>query len=315
MHHPYYRGRPIGSLAALARMLRIPEVTLREAARAAPGCYRAYEGAVKRDGSPRVVFSVQQPLKAIQKRIKEQVLDRVHYPAYIQGGIKDSLNPRGVVNNAGLHASSAVILNEDIKEFFRSISCDAVFDLWMHFFHFPGDVAEILTQLTVKDGGLVLGASTSCHLANLALWRSEPLLAESVTGQGLKYSRCVDDITVSCRRRLSALEKGKLVADIRRTVRRADLHLKPGKHRIYTSSTRMLVNNHVVNTRVSLQASERSKIRAAVHQCEMLARDPKGADMLRNLLLTTEGRVRNLTRFHPTEGQRLLDRLSKLSSR
>lgn len=49
---------------------------------------------------------------------------------------------------------------------------------------FSDDVAEILTMLTTKDGGLPQGAVTSSFLANLVFWDYEPSLVEKLAFAG-----------------------------------------------------------------------------------------------------------------------------------
>lgn len=313
MDRPCYKLRPIGSAQVLARVLGCDEALLIKLAANASKYYRVAHELKKEDGSIRIVFSVQNPLKIVQKRIKKRLLDKVFYPAYLQGGIRDLDNPRDYVRNAEIHAGSIALINEDISNFFPSISREVIFDIWMRCFNFPHVVAEILTSLTVKDGGLAQGASTSCHLANLSFWDFEPGLVAKLTAKGFRFTRFVDDITVSSINQMNAEVKGEIVSLIRRMASRKGLRLKARKHRIYASSERMLVNNLVVNKKPSIQVEERSRIRAAVRECEMRAREGITNPEFRSLLNSVRGRVKHLERLHPKEAKSLLLRLTRLS--
>lgn len=312
MLHPFYKNRPIGSVKALAKCLGVTETLLRKLAADTTPFYRVAHEIEKSDGSTRVVFSVRDPLKAIQKKIKKKLLDKVYYPAYIQGGIKDTDNPRDYVKNAGIHAGSVVLINEDISGFFPSVTRKTIFNIWMCFFNFPREIAEILTDLTIKDNGLAQGASTSCHLANLVFWKTEPRLVDLLQAEGMKFSRYVDDISVSSASALSAAQKGRVISLIRKMASQNKLKLKSRKHRIYSSREKMLVNNLVINKRVSLPTVERSRIRAAVRSCEVLAKEDVRSAAYRGLINSTKGRVIHMHRFHPKEAERLRNRLTKL---
>lgn len=314
MDRPFYKQRPIGSLQALGETLGYSEPLLIKLATNASKYYRIAPEIKKTDGSIRTVFSVGVPLKTVQGRIKKKLLDKIYYPVYLQGGIRDRENPRDYVKNAGIHAGCTTLINEDISDFFPSVSDKVVFDIWMHFFNFPRSVAKILTKLTIKDGALPQGASTSCHLANLVFWETEPILVDKLLSTGFVYTRFIDDISVSSLTRITGENKGEIISMIRRMTARNNLHLKPRKHKIYSSGGRMLVTNLVVNKKTSISSEERARIRAAVHQCELSARNKgDGIGEFKTLLLSTKGRVRHLARFHQKEARALMSRLAILN--
>lgn len=312
MDRPFYKCRPVGSVKALAQALETTETVLQELAASPQRYYRVAHEIKKSDGSIRTVFSVELPLKAVQKRIKSRFLDNVYYPAYLQGGVRDRENPRDYVRNARIHAGCSTLINEDISNFFPSVSDGIVFDIWAHFFKFPRSVAEMLTKLTVKDGCLPQGTSTSSYLANLVFWRAETRLVDKLRSWGFSYTRYVDDISVSSSIAMKNEYKGKVISLIREMAMRSSLHLKARKQRIYSSGERMLVNNVIVNKKTSVPSEERARIRAAVHQCELFAMNDGKSKELSTLLRSTKGRVRHLARFHPKEATTLMNRLTRL---
>lgn len=116
---PFYRHAPILDLDTLAEVLELSRSQLDRMARSADRSYRC-SPQKKKDGSERITWDAHRQLKAAQHLIKERILAQVSYPLYLQGGIRDRDNPRDYARNAGIHAGSACVINEDISDFFPS---------------------------------------------------------------------------------------------------------------------------------------------------------------------------------------------------
>lgn len=99
----FFRNRPIGTLHALAKMLRCPGAQtadgLSKLADGAGSLYRIAGRKRKSDGSVRIFFDAKFPLKTVHGRIQAMILKTVEFPAYLQGGIKK----RGQGSNASWH--------------------------------------------------------------------------------------------------------------------------------------------------------------------------------------------------------------------
>lgn len=307
---PHYPYDPFGSLSTLAKPFRVSRETLLSIAQAPRGYYRCIP--IERKGKVRETWDALAPLKSIQARIQCLILRKVRYPRYLQGGIKDEEQARDFVSNASLHCGRRVVISEDIENFFPSIPSDLIHDLWCSLFHFPHHIADVLTGLTTLEGYLPQGAKTSSYLANLALWRREPHLVESLKRQGFTYSRYVDDITLSTDRRLTGNEIANVIRQVARMCSRSGFRLKRSKHSVTTSGNRMSATGLTVNRRASLPKKFRSQTRALVHQCERLANTSK--EMRQTPHFAAEwnrasGKVALLQRLHPTEGNPLRRRL------
>ena len=168
MNRPCFKGRPIATLDALARALRVSLRQLRWVIGRADTLYRPLKPFTKPDGSVRQTYNPAAPLKDIQRRINRNIFSRVEFPTYLQGGIRDRKAPRHCVANARLHSRPRIVINLDIANFFPSITSRQVHDIWQNFFRFPPGIAEELTRLTTYDGRLPQGAPTSSYLANLS---------------------------------------------------------------------------------------------------------------------------------------------------
>lgn len=307
---PHYPYRPIGSLVALARMLKCPPDNLFTIANKADRLYRVASRKKKPDGTVRLCYDAMAPLKSIHARIQCLILKKVKFPAYLMGGICDPECPRDYVRNAELHTNARVVVNEDVSGFFPSTSVEVVSDIWLNFFKFPEDVARTLTLLTTKDGGLPQGAKTSSYLANLAFWRSEPSLYASLVGRGFRYGRYVDDIGLSSGTSQSNRTLGHAIARVAGMVSHTGMCLKRKKHHIMRSGEAQEITGLNVDKKASIKPEKRANLRAMVHRCELLAQEESGSAELHPLFRRCCCMVGQLNRLHPGEASLLRLRLN-----
>ena len=153
-------------------------------------------------------YDAEPELKKIQKVIKDKLLSKVEWPDYIQGAVKG----RSAVTSVSFHKQQKTIINLDVSHFFPSVKGGWVQKVWQCFFHFPPEVAKLLTELTTfvephKDTSssatLVQGLCTSPALANLIFFEKESSLVDNLLQLGWKYSRYIDDIIVSHGKKIS----------------------------------------------------------------------------------------------------------------
>ena len=312
MNHICYKYKPISSLAALAKALQVPLRELVWIFDHAEELYFPGPSQKKKDQTTREVFDAHPKLKELQDKINQKLLKRVNYPLYLQGGIKDRENPRDYVRNAALHTGAKIVINEDISNFFPSIKTAQIYYVWLRLFRFTPIVAACLTALTTYKGCLPQGAKTSSYLANLVLWDVEPDLVERFTERNIRYTRYIDDVSVSAKFYLSSTEKQFIMGSIRSQMSKKGYKLKKNKHRIETARKAMHVHNLVVNKSVGLPRGERARIRAALHELKLLSTecdDPQHYETKYNSL---RGRICNFTRIHPTQGKRYSDDLEEI---
>lgn len=307
---PFYKHAPIRDLDTLADVLELSRSQLDRMARSANQSYRC-SPQKKKDGSERITWDAHRQLKTTQHLIKERILAQVSYPLYLQGGIRDRKNPRDHARNAGIHAGSACVINEDISDFFLSTTAAQVRAIWLRVFRFSPEVAECLTALTTRYGEMPQGAKTSNHLANLAFWNDEHEFVRHLAVKGLTYSRLTDDITVSSRHPLSRELKSEVVSKIYTFIKRNGYRPNYRKHAIFEHNERMLVNNLVVNERPALTREERSAVRSLVHKAVKMV--TLGSDSVELFSRNhVSGKVGKVKRFHPRTGQLLSEKFDGL---
>src|SRR5690606_15617458 len=312
MRVPAYNLRPIGSVRSLARALGVSPSELEKLASQASKYYFPNAPQEKPSGGLRQTYRVSDRLKKVQDRILAQILRRVEFPPYLFAVNADDY-PRDYIADAYLHAGAQTLICVDIKDYFPSIRGEFVQRVWQHFFDFPPPVAEVLTDLSLYNDYLPQGASTSSHLAVLLLFEVEPRLELSLREQGFHYSRYIDDIYVSAWRACSSDEKEQVLSSLIGMMYRYKLSPNRKKIEIGKHSSRMRVHNlNVGSGRPTKPKEERSRIRAAVKNCEEMAMISRATEEYRGQWRKTQGRVLEMSILHPGEAGPLLVRLDAI---
>jgi hypothetical protein len=310
LNSPFYEGRPIASVGALARALGVEASRLR---RTAARTDRLYEGpiVIRRPGrNPRSVFSASPRLRDIQQRILDRILRRVRYPAYLMGGLEG----RSYIENARRHSATSVLFGQDVDAFYPSIPRERIRRIFLDVFHFAPEVASLLALLTSRKGELVQGGVASTHLANLALYRTEPELECRMRNEGLEYSRFVDDVHVSSRARLSDLARTRVVSAMRACLERHGYRPKRKKQFVASAGAPMQVHGLNVNSSASVPSRRRQHLRNEVFLLERWAQMQPWDGALERVFLRLSARIGQLQQINAGEARRLKHRLNTLLS-
>lgn len=295
---PFYKNNPIGSVGALAKALGYSKEQLYALAKRAPRLYRLAKDGIERkpDGSVKITYDPAPPLKRLQSTIVKRLLSAVEFPNYLHGGIRG----RGYRNNCLLHTDAHVLIKLDIGTFFESIRAEDIRKVWQHFFHFHPTVAQLLADLTTHKGALPRGAPPSTLLANLLFWDLEPQLVERLGSDGLIYSRYVDDVTVSAKRRIEKPVLSGAIEQVYGMFHRRGMRPNRRKQKVQYYRQAIQVHNANVNGKVpTIPRARRNAIRAGVHNLirDLQAQGMNEATMPR--LASLRGEVAWLNQFHP----------------
>jgi hypothetical protein len=306
MDWPVYQAKPIRSVAALCRALSLPEGMLRDLTQRIPQLYVGPKPKLKKDGkSFRMVYDTKPPLKPLLKMINRIIFESVSFPQYLQGSLKG----RDYVSNVEIHKGSQVVISEDIEKYFDNITADHVFRIWTGFFNFGQTPAELLTALTTRGGRVFQGTPTSSYLANLAFWDIEGILVEKLTSKGLRYSRYVDDVTISAPAAMHNDAKTWAIAQVIAMMGSRGFRASRDKHSIQSGKGRIAVMNLNVNRTVGLSAQERSNIRTMVYQLEQSFDRGETGPEFRHGLDRASGRIGRMSCFHAQAAATLRGRI------
>lgn len=306
-----YTKKPIGSLEVLSRALEIDLGVLINTANAIDQHYHAHQ-IPKKKGGFRTINIPTLHLKSIQKKINSRIFSNVVYPEYLFGGIKE----RDYVKNAAQHAGCKALIALDVKDFYPSISLNAVKDIFQYFFRFPRDVAELLGKLCCLNERVPQGACTSSHLANLSLQENEYHFAQYCKNKGWTYTRLLDDISVSSKEVFQQKDVDAIISKAKAVLAGARLKLNNKKTRILSKANPvdlMEVTGLWLNRgRPRAHRSDRNAIRSEVYQCEILAKEGRERKKYHDFHSHVSGRVSKLAYLEHANSKLYRERLRKI---
>jgi hypothetical protein len=146
----------------------------------------------KKNGGVRELDIPTLELKKIQRFILDFILDKIKTSDYAFAFKKNC----SIVHNAEKHVNKNLILNLDLKDFFKSIRYEQVFKI---FFYkgYTKEVSYALASLVTHNGVLPQGAPTSPYLSNIVCLRLDKRLSHLASKIHCEYTRYADDITFS----------------------------------------------------------------------------------------------------------------------
>lgn len=308
---PKYHARPIGTADLLATVLGIDLYALRRLSAAVSEHYHDFE-IDKKSGGKRKITAPDFDLKLVQKRINKFIFSNVQYPDYLFGGISE----KDYLKNAQAHIGAKVLVAVDVENFYPNIKAATVRKIFQYFCKFSPEVSELLTQLTTLNGSVPQGACTSSHLANLAFFETEHALVHEFKQKGLKYSRLLDDITVSSRNELSSRKISASIDKVSSMLKTINCRIKKSKTKISSASNPsdlMFVTGLWLNRGKPRVASEdRDLIRAEVHNCLKYASVSRIGSDYHKMHDRVSGRVAKLAYIGHSEAVTYRQNLSKV---
>lgn len=311
MDKPAYLHPGIGSISALAKALDVHPDLLVSIANRVEESYTSFDIPKKAENEFRTVSEPKYELKRIQRKINSRIFELVTYPPYLQGGIKDDNNSRDYVKNSSIHVKPAVLVNLDIKNFYPNIHRDLVLKVFKNFFHFEPQVAELLTKLTTLNNRVPQGGCCSSYLANLIFYSDEFKLVQELRKSGWRYSRLLDDITISCieniedhitpiKKIASLCTKYKLKINNKKT----DIN-----HRAKGIAKLNVTGVWIGHGVPKLKKDERRHIRQLIYICEQKFQVEPHSEQYHEFWNKVSGKVAKLARLNHTEASRLRRRL------
>lgn len=302
MKAPAYPHDPIQSIGSLCRALAIAEPLLCSIAERVPKIYIGPTPKPKKGGNGfRDVYDTRPPLKPLLKRINKVFFERVVFPDYLHGSIRGC----DFISNARVHEGSVTVITEDIKGFFDHITEEHAYAIWRRFFGFGEAPSELLTKLVTNGGRIYQGSPTSSYLANLVFWDIEPRIVEALGVRGLRYSRFVDDVTMSHSTAIGTEEKSWAIAQVYAMLGSHGFKPARQKHAIFNGSASRTIMRVNVNEQATITPAERHEVRAMVHQLEQRVRSGENTPEVRLLLSSAIGKIGRIHRLHPDYADKL----------
>lgn len=241
----------------------------------------------------------------------------VKWPYFLYGCVPrsvDDTNGRDYIACARVHSNARSLLKVDIANFFPSITEDWVRVVFSKFLLFPESVARDMATLNCVDGALVQGSPCASYIAGAIFTVEEGKLVKRLEAKGYRYTRYVDDITVSSTRRGESYALAtRLLDDV---FAQHDLERNTEKTVILRSgSSPLLVHGiRVGGGKIGLPRDEFKAIRSAVRSIEnyALSKDFRSSLHYRRMYMRCVGLVGKLARTGDGRSEGYFDRLRRV---
>jgi hypothetical protein len=326
---------PLATLADLAEWLKLTPGELDWFAdchgrqgQLPPGPLRhyTYQWLPKRSGKGRLLEMPKQRLKAIQRRLLRDILDRI--PPH--EAVHSYRRGRSVASYTAPHAGRALVLRLDLRDFFPSIRAARVHALF-HTAGYPLAVARALTGLCTnvvpdtvwqqepRPAGtpaawegrqrfgrphLPQGAPTSPALANLCAYRLDCRLAALARAVGAGYTRYADDLAFSGDDRLERGARRFQVAVCRiALVEGFEVHTR--KTRFMRQGVRQQLAGVVLNVRPNVRRNEYDCLKAILTNCLRHGPASQNRAGVPDFRAHLAGRIAYVGMLNAARGQRL----------
>ncbi len=314
---PHYPHNPIASIEALATTLGIHPKLLQDLANKIDDSYTDFIIKSKNrrgEEKERNVCEPKHELKKLQKRINSRIFEKVEYPDYLQGGIKDEGNRRDYIANATRHAHANQIICIDIKQFYPNIKSKYVANIFQYFFKFPPNVSELLTKLVTYHGRVPQGGCSSSYIANLIFYDTEYLLVSELHRHNIQYSRLLDDITLSSQHGFTKDQETQYIKKIATIFKKYELKINSKKtkiqHRANPEAGFEVTGLWIGHKKPKARKEERRFIRQLVFMCEREYKLSPYSDKYHERWNEASGKVAKLQRLEHLQAKKLRERLS-----
>lgn len=278
----------------------------------------------RRNGGERLLSAPHVRLKAVQRWIHEQILQRLSVTESAHGFVPG----RSILSNAEIHAGQEFVLCMDIRDFFPSITFPRVRHQFVRC-GYSQAVATILALLCTEcprelvelhgrrawlstgPRGLPQGACTSPALSNLVTARLDHRLRGLANRFGLNFSRYADDLTFSGGPVIRD-RAGWLLERIRHLIEAEGFQVQEAKTRIQSRASAQVVTGLVVNDRPAVSRSHVRRMRAILHQAQSTGLESQNREQHPNFRAWVEGQIAWIAMTRPQAAARLRVQLQQV---
>lgn len=263
---------------------------------------------LKGRGRRRLVFAPKPRMKACQRWILKNILDKVQPHPAAEGFRKG----RSVLTHARKHSGKYAVGCLDIHRFFDTVRSKRVFGVYRKM-GYSEEAALVLCLLTTRKGRLPQGAPTSPALANLVCRHMDARLQGISRKFGVSYSRYADDMAFSGDKEF-AKSWGRFRDIVWQILRDEGFSLNEKKVHFNRTGTRQYVTGLVVNKDVNIPRERLRRLRAILHNAKTsgltaqnLTKHPAWGEYLR-------GQISYVSMIRPDSGRKLMAALVVLHS-
>jgi retron-type reverse transcriptase len=281
-----------------------------------------YQWMEKRSGSQRLIEIPKSRLKALQRQITRDILNRVPPHDAAQGFTRG----RSSKTYIEPHVGKPVILRMDLMDFFHRVPVPRISALFRRL-GYPWAVAQLLQGLSTHSSSPVLagdrfqrlpwerrkrlidkhlpqGAPTSPAIANLCTWRFDCRLQGLANRFALDYTRYADDLAFSGGTQL--LRLGPFLQRLIGAIAIEEgFEINHHKTYIQTQAQSQRLGGMVINQKPNMPREEFDRLKAILHNCVRWGPESQNRENVDNFRAHLGGRVAYAVWLNPVKGERL----------
>jgi RNA-directed DNA polymerase len=322
---PVFRTAP--EIAA-ALGVTVPELRFLAFSRrvAAVSHYQRFQIA-KKTGGTRIISAPMPRLKAAQRWLLDEVLQRVEVHDAAHGFRKK----RSIVSNARPHVGAGVVVNLDLSDFFPTVTYSRVKGVFRALGY--GEQAATLFALLctepdveeveldgrrwfVATGArrLPQGAPTSPAITNVICRKLDRRIGGVAAKLGFVYTRYADDLTFSAKAPDHG-DVGKLLRRLRWLIGQEGFAVHPKKTRILRRGRQQEVTGVVVNQRPNVDRATLRRFRALLFQLDKDGPKDKRWGGSSDVFASAIGYASYVAMVDPERGKELVARARQIAAK
>jgi hypothetical protein len=281
----------------------------------------------KKTGGFRLISAPSPRLKKTQTWILENILNNVEINSKAHGCVQE----KSIKTNAELHVGKSVVINQDLKNFFPSISYQRVLGAFKSL-GYSGQVSTILALICTEpevvevrledktyysqkgERFLPQGSPCSPAISNIICRKLDKRLEGLANKYKYTYSRYVDDITFS-----GGKEELKYISAIlkysKKIVKAENFRLHPDKLRIMKRGGKQEVTGVVVNQKTNIDKREYKRFKALIFQIEKDGIQGKNWKGNKKILPAIHGYANFIHQINPELGAKIKPRVKSILQR
>lgn len=264
---------------SLSKTLLLEESYISTVAKTASRRYKMFFIDKRNGVERRKIYHPSTELKAIQRMINDEFLERlpVHpcATAYLKGS--------NILNNVLPHKNNKYLLRLDFSNFFESIS-KADIDIFVdknfpnYFNEWCSEDTKVLSNLVCFNQRLTIGSVTSPNLANILCYELDALIDALCGLSKITYTRYADDMFFSTNEEDLLFSLPNSIKSILKTIetpKKLRLNYKKTVHsskKRKMSITGLIITN---NREISIGRDKKRKIKSSVYNWNKLSPEDK----------------------------------------
>ncbi|MGP0072491.1 MAG: reverse transcriptase family protein [Bryobacteraceae bacterium] len=280
----------------------------------------------KTSGAIRLIEAPKSRLKALQRRILSDILDKIPPHAAAHGFVPR----RSTRTFIAPHVAKRVIVKMDLRDFFPSITGVRIQTIF-RMLGYPESVADLLGGICTNavprpvwneaaaeaDGEqlyearmlhmrphLPQGAPTSPALANICAYRADCRLTGLARSAGAEYTRYADDLAFSGG---DKFERGveRFSTHVAAILLEEGFTVNHRKTRIMRQGVRQRLVGLVANEHANVLGTDFDRLKATLHNCVRLGAQSQNKTAHPRFRAHLDGRIGWVESINPAKGQRL----------